>query len=301
MRNPLSIVVAYRNTSAGRDALRLGSRIAATGGGAMHIVAVTPEEAQRGTLAPRSAAYDRYLFDQTQEWLEAARELVPKDVEAHTHIEVNDSEAQGLLDATHRLGAKLIVIGTATGGLLGRFTLGSVSNVLLHSSDVAVALAPDNTREVSADEPISRISVAIGDLGGNRRMFATAAYLATERDVPVRLLTLAAVDRRRGREEEERVRTSSISVLDTAALQQLPQGIDVTTHVEVAARIDQAVEQVEWDPNEIVLIGSSRIAQAPTTFLGSTAAKLVRSLTVPMIVVPRDEQHRTDSAPRAGV
>jgi nucleotide-binding universal stress UspA family protein len=80
--------------------------------------------------------------------------------------------------------------------------------------------------------------------------------------------------------------------LDTAAIERLPENLRVTTQVEVAGQVDRAVDQVEWDPGEIALIGSSRLAQTRRTFLGSTAGKLVRTLPIPMIIVPRDEQIR---------
>ncbi|HWV50485.1 MAG TPA: universal stress protein, partial [Microbacterium sp.] len=42
-----------------------------------------------------------------------------------------------------------------------------------------------------------------------------------------------------------------------------------------------------WLPGEVVLVGSSRLAQPRRLFLGSTAAKMLHELPVPMIVVPR--------------
>jgi nucleotide-binding universal stress UspA family protein len=43
-----------------------------------------------------------------------------------------------------------------------------------------------------------------------------------------------------------------------------------------------------WDPEEIVLVGSSRLAATGQLFLGTTAAKMLRELPVPMVVVPRE-------------
>jgi nucleotide-binding universal stress UspA family protein len=296
----MPIMVAYRHSSAGRDALRVGARLARSRGTKLYIVSVIPREVEHDTFAPPSASYDRFVFDQMGGWLAEAASLVAGDIELHTEIEVSDSEEQGILDAAHRLHAKVIVLGTATGGLLGRFTLGSVSNALLHSSDVPVTLAPDDAREVAQDAPISRVTVAVGDLGGNRTLFDTAAFIASRRGIPVRLLTLATVDPGRGSAAADRARTQAVQTLGTAAVSSLPHDLDITTRVEVAGRIDQAVEQVDWDPAEIVLIGSSRLAQARSMFLGSTAAKLVRTLSVPMIVVPRDDVMRTGAADASG-
>jgi nucleotide-binding universal stress UspA family protein len=52
--------------------------------------------------------------------------------------------------------------------------------------------------------------------------------------------------------------------------------------------IEDAIEDLEWNKDEMVLIGSSRLAQRRQLFLGATASKMLRSLPVPMVVVPRE-------------
>ena len=52
--------------------------------------------------------------------------------------------------------------------------------------------------------------------------------------------------------------------------------------------IDDAITAIAWDPAEIVFVGSSRLAQPRRLFLGSTAAKMLRELPVPLVVVPRE-------------
>ncbi|WP_028245757.1 universal stress protein [Pseudoclavibacter soli] len=278
----MSIVVAYRDSTSGRDALMLGARLARTTADELHLVTVLPpaEDAKSasGFDARRSAA---------QQALDRARASVEAPTAAHGHVVIDPSVPAGLLTAAHQLDGRILVIGTARNGLLSRFSLGSVSNVLLHSSDVALALAPDNAREIGAEVPFVRVTVAVGDLGGNRSMFDTATLLAEPQETPVRLLTFKTVPGL-GDDALQRARHA----LDTAAIERLPENLRVTTQVEVAGQVDRAVDQVEWDPGEIALIGSSRLAQTRRTFLGSTAGKLVRTLPIPMIIVPRDEQIR---------
>jgi nucleotide-binding universal stress UspA family protein len=52
--------------------------------------------------------------------------------------------------------------------------------------------------------------------------------------------------------------------------------------------IEEAVDRLDWEDGEILLFGSSRLAQHRATFLGTTANRILRALPVPMIVVPRD-------------
>jgi len=55
--------------------------------------------------------------------------------------------------------------------------------------------------------------------------------------------------------------------------------------------IEDAVAQLSWEPGELAVVGSSRLAQPRRLFLGSTAAKMLHELPVPMVVVPRTRDH----------
>jgi nucleotide-binding universal stress UspA family protein len=72
-----------------------------------------------------------------------------------------------------------------------------------------------------------------------------------------------------------------------AARRRLPTGIETSAEVAEGPTIEDAVRGLEWHAGEIVLVGSSRLATPHHLFLGSTAAKMLRELPVPMIVVPR--------------
>ena len=53
---------------------------------------------------------------------------------------------------------------------------------------------------------------------------------------------------------------------------------------------------VEWHDGDIIMVGSSRLSAPRRLFLGSTAAKMLRVLDVPMVVVPRDQVGDEDPA-----
>ncbi|MFN8149497.1 MAG: universal stress protein, partial [Solirubrobacterales bacterium] len=72
-----------------------------------------------------------------------------------------------------------------------------------------------------------------------------------------------------------------------AAKAELPAGLDADVVVAAGESIEDAVAHLEWQGGEIVLVGSSRLAQPRRLFLGSTAAKMLREITVPVAVVPR--------------
>jgi nucleotide-binding universal stress UspA family protein len=286
------IVVGYTATKAGRDAVALGTRLAAASGSELHIVLVLPADS-RSVITPPNASYDRYLTTQADQWLADAAAKVPADVVHAQHVRFADSFGEGLLTAADELGATHIVIGAANGGLSRRHRLGTTATELLHSSDVPVVLAPRGARKVAATTGVTRLTVAIGTRPGADALLQEAVALATATGASLRLVSLVTVDL------PASVDTGVIRIAGAAhaddvlasAKAALPAGIASEIAVGRGDTIDEAVAQLDWDPGELVLVGSSRLAKPRHLFLGSTAAKMLRELPVPMIVVPRT---RTD-------
>ena len=50
---------------------------------------------------------------------------------------------------------------------------------------------------------------------------------------------------------------------------------------------EEALEEIEWDDGDVLMVGSSTIGQIARVFLGSRAWKIVRNSPVPVVVVPR--------------
>ena len=76
----------------------------------------------------------------------------------------------------------------------------------------------------------------------------------------------------------------------------VPAGHEASVAVAHGRTIEEAIDGLEWDDGEIMIVGSSRLAERNRMFLGSTANKVLRALPVPMVVVPRDYE-RVASAP----
>lgn len=282
------IVVGYTATKAGRDAVAVASRLAAASAAELDIVIVLPSEG-RSVITPPDAGYDRYLRDQADQWLREAAERVPGTIAHREHARYADSFAEGLVDAAGELGAGFIVVGAADGSSRGRHRLGSTSTQLLHSSDVPVVLVPRGARKISPDVGISRLTVAVGDRPGADVLMEEAVALATATGAPLRLLSLVTVDL------PPSVDTGVIRIAGAAhavdvlseTQQSLPAGLATEVVAARGAGIDEAVTHLDWQPGEVILVGSSRLAQPRRLFLGSTAAKMLHHIPVPMVVVPR--------------
>jgi nucleotide-binding universal stress UspA family protein len=282
-------IVGYTDTPAGADALALGVRLARSMGATLDIVIVLRSEA-RPTLTPSDAGYERFLHETAQGWLKEAAAVVPRDVPSEGHIVYAESFARGLLDTSRDLEGSMIIVGAARGGLLGRATIGSVAGALLHSAVVPVALAPEGSSSTVGLNAVSRITCAIGTRAGAGELLDAAVLAARAAHAPLRLISLVTLDMDDMAAQPavaERAATHAEQVLAYAA-EHLPQDLDVAVLTASGNRVEEAVSQVDWEPEELVFVGSSRLAKPSHIFLGSTAAKMLRELPVPMVVVPRD-------------
>jgi nucleotide-binding universal stress UspA family protein len=283
----VKFLVGYTATPAGADALALGVRLARAPGSELEIVLVL-DGGERATLTPTDPGNNSLLLEAAEGWLAQALALVPAGFSVRTHLEHADSLTQGLLAAAARLEANLIVVGAATHGLLGRFAIGSVASGLLHSSAIPVALAPEGTRLMNTDEPISRITCAVGTKAGAGGVLTAGILLARTVDAPLRLVSLVAIDRPGADAEAIQLAADHAQAVLDYATEHLMDGLDVTANVASGRSIEQAVRGLHWEPAEVAVVGSSRLAQPHRLFLGSIAAKMLRELPVPLIVVPRD-------------
>lgn len=284
------IVVGYTATKGGRDALALASRLARDTGATLEIVLVLPSDA--GTLVPPDAGFDGYLVDQAERWLARAVARLPVGISSTSHVRWAESFAEGLIGVADDLGADLIVIGSASGAKRGHHRLGSTATELLHSSDVPVVLAPGGERKIDPQAAVPRLTVAIGTRPGADALIDTATSLARALRVPVRLISLVTVDL------PANVDTGVVRVAGAAHAEEVLTRVraalgdlsEVDVLVGRGSSIEEAVRQLEWLPGELALVGSSRLAQPRRLFLGSTAEKMLRELSVPMVVVPRERR-----------
>ncbi|MEE3853541.1 universal stress protein [Gordonia sp. LSe1-13] len=286
----MKLLVAYLATPGGEDAVALAVTLARTVGASLDVTLVIPPGDPE---AASDAGHLSAILDETADkWLAEAAGLLPDDVRAETHVAVNENPASGLIAEAERLGSSILVVGGSGGGITGRHSLGSVVNDILHSSPIPVVLAPSGFRHTGSAR-IREITAAIGPRPGAETILDTAVDLSARGDLPLRLLSLVSRDDlpRRASDDEALARAIELSqrTLD-AAYTRLPGSIGVSSTVARGDSVEDAVGTVEWHEGDLILVGSSRLAAPDTLFLGSTAAKMLRVLAVPMVVVPRRDQ-----------
>jgi nucleotide-binding universal stress UspA family protein len=294
----VTLVVGYAPEGRSRAALHFAGSLARSAGEEVVVCAVVPVPWPPGP-ARVDAEYRDHLEHAAQEALEEARARLPADLDADFVVEHARSAPAGLLDVAEARQAEAVVVGSSSVGALGRVSLGSASNRLVHSSPIPVALAPRGYR-CAPDMRVRRVTAAFGGSAGADDLAVAAAGLAARLGASLRLASFAVRPRA--------PYTAGVGRIgDEAAVEEWAEAIrgaadtalaDVREHVphapdELDAVIgrgetwDEAIEDVEWGDGDFLVVGSSSIGPLRRVFLGSRASKIVRRSPVPVAVVPR--------------
>jgi nucleotide-binding universal stress UspA family protein len=291
----MTMVVAYAPDGRGRAVLHLAATLARSGGDDVVLCAIVPLP-WPPSPARVDAEYQSYLENTAHEALEQARGRLPEDLPVTQLVQHARSAPAGLLEAAERHDARLIVAGSATAGGTGYVSLGSVTSRLLHSSPIPVALAPRGFR-ARPNTGVTRVTAAFG--GGDDDLVVAAAGVSARVGASLRIASFAvrprppftagvgrfaddAMERQWAQEIQAAARATLEKVTDLPAV---PPDLEaVIGHGETW---DEALEDVEWDDGDVLVVGSSSIGPVARVFLGSRASKIVRHSPVPVVVVPR--------------
>lgn len=276
----MRLLVGYLATKGGADAVAVATMIARTIDASIDLAMIVPEDVISDALAP-SGGYHEHVRHQAERWLAEAAATIT-DIPVNTHVVAHESFAEGLIELAEKLAVSAIVVGGSGGGIIGSLSLGAVVNELLHASPVPVVLSPRGARHVIAPR-VREVTCAIGSRPGAAEVFRTAIEATARAGVPLRLVSLVALDEGRG---SAAVDHAQRYVEEAKA--SLPANVEVTSVVAEGATIEDAVTRLDWHDGDVILVGSSRLAQPRRLFLGSTAARMLRVLRVPVVVVPRE-------------
>lgn len=306
------IIVGYSATSTGQDALHLGIAMARGRDAHLFLVMVAPEDSAFASVQPFDHSYGRILDEQMQQWLDEAAATVPGDIEVSTHIIPAESAPEGLIAATRALDAGLIVTGSRSGGLLRRHRLGTMASHLLHAAQVPLALAPTGYRHPG---PVGHVTAMFGPRRGATDLIGEAILTARHRDIPLRLVSLVTMDRAGRTDPPTGVAGPSGDVEDEVLGElevygnsrlaedaaELVAAHRASTVIARGRDVADAMAGLDWSDDEIVLVASSRLAPRGRLFLGSTATRMLRVATVPVIVVPSGYSMHHTTAPSGPV
>lgn len=243
--------------------------------------------------------YQRALHQRAEAAIAAARAVVPDDI-AVTEVVLDASSARkGLLQVCEDHDALRLVVGAAREAEHGQLTLGSISQGLMQSAHLPVAIAPHGFT-IHPGDRLSRITAAYSGSETSGELILGAAAIAAEAGVAVRIasfamrpqaITTAAIGLEIQdeviEEWENVIRAHADELLGAiAGLERQPAAVEVS--VGVGESWGEAMRSIEWLANEVLLVGSSSLGALARVSLGSHATKILRNSPVPVVVVPRN-------------
>jgi nucleotide-binding universal stress UspA family protein len=293
----MTLVVGFSPEGRSRAVLHLAAMLAHSAEDELLLCAVVPLP-WPPSPARVDAEYREYLERVANDALAEARARLPDDIAARTLVHHARSAPAGLLEVAERHDAPLIVAGSSSAGHAGRVSLGSVSDRLLHTSPVPVALAPRGYRSKPGAR-VLRVSAAFGGSGHAGDLVVGAAGVAARVGASLRIVSFAVRARPpytagvgSGPEHQviaqwaEEIEGSARAALDEVELlPEAPERLEAV--VGYGETWDDALEDVEWEDGDVLVVGSSSVGPIARVFLGSRASKIVRRSPVPVVLVPR--------------
>jgi len=293
----MTMIVGYAPDERGKSAVHLAAMLARASGDDVVVCAVVPAPWQPG-MARVDAEYQAYLDSVADRALDEARALVPDDIAATFLRHRARSAPAGLLEVAGEHAANLVVLGSSSAGVFGHVVLGSVSDRLLHSSPISVALAPRGFR-CKDGSTVARVTAAYDGSAHADRLVVAAADIATRLAASLRIASFAVWSRvaytsRLGTEPEDLVLQEWTATMGER-LREVRQQVgslaapprDVTTVIGHGESWAAAIDDVAWDDGDVLVVGSSPIGPLAQVFLGSRATKILRHSPVPVVLVPR--------------
>jgi len=296
----MTLVVGFPPGKDDWSSIELGATLAKSAGTDLLVVTVVPSVWPTPVAGHTDREFEDWAEQQGAAAVAEANAILAEhcpEVAAVARWTPGRSVASTLLQQAEEVAASMVVVGSGSTGSYGRVHPGAIGDWLLHSSHIPVAVA---THGYAATEHgrVRRVSCAFrGDDRSIRTVERTAAICA-DIGASLRLVTFAV----RGRtvytagistHTEDMVLDRWVSQAQTAqdeVLKKLRESGNAPTEVESVVAAGRtwgaAIDRLDWDRDEVLVLGSSDAGVIERIFLGSNASKIVRHSPVPVIVVP---------------
>lgn len=291
----MTVLVGYSPQESGAAALELGVVLARSLDEPLVVTTVVASPYVE-TRAPVDGDYLGLLRLWAERSLGTAKAAVPSDVHASFEVTEASSISSGLADAAARHQVSMVVLGSSAKGLTGRITLGSVIDALTHGSRWPLALAPRGYRAAD-DERIDRITVLFSHAAAIDRLLTPARDLAQRLEVSVRFASFLVRPLRR---EAGLIEPSADDLVVNAWASRTRSDLSALVRERVGGEDSEerfvvgdgltwaeAASDVPWREGDLAVIGPASSAPLSRVFLGLRASKILRSLPVPVLLVPR--------------
>jgi nucleotide-binding universal stress UspA family protein len=286
----MHLTVGYLATSTGDDGVALASALAKTFDADVDVVLVVRQEFPDGH--PGRAEYQQLLVERGEEWISRAIDRLTADgVSASSNVFVGESFAESLIGFAEQKDSDLIVVGGARDGFFGGHTIGPVTGALLHSSPIPVALAPRGYAD-DPDEAFLTVTAAVPTRPGDDNPLPFSITLASAAGLAIRMLSLVSAENLAEADSAHEVRQLQVRAAEenlVVAARALPDAPEIESLVADGMTLESALKKLRWDDGDLLVVGSSRFAAPRRIFLGSTAARILAGVDVPVVVIPRGD------------
>jgi nucleotide-binding universal stress UspA family protein len=286
------LIVGYDASAEAQDALELGKSLAALADAELILAAVLPLKDEAIGVEARGDP-DR-LFEA----------VLPRltGLNVKTRAVSGKPAADALRELAEHEGANAIMLGSTHRGPVGRIYPGSVAERLLHGAPCAVAVAPRGFAARAGGEPrvlavgfdASPESQAALELAGELAAAAEATlrvvavhepFTATSAGIaPMGTYDVGAVTQREAMQER----------LDEA-LAGLPAELRAKGLLLKGGAAEELLKETELGV-DLLVMGSRGHGPLGRVLLGAVSAKVVRSASCPVLVMPRSASHEPGRA-----
>jgi nucleotide-binding universal stress UspA family protein len=288
----VTILVGYPTNRRAKAVLSLAGMLARSNGEDVVVCTVLPRPWLPG-IVREDSEFRAYIDELADSALALAREDMPKDVAVQFTTTLARSTPTGLLEAAKQHNASTIVVGSAM-GLIEHITVSSIADRLLHSSPIPVAIATRGFR--ASGSKVGRVTLAFTGSEQSYALVEAAESLAAQFGAELRLASFAVElsppETARFRTEESAVIAEWTKNIRSAAAEAVEADEEAGRRVPefvvgYGRDWEEALDDIEWRPADLLVIGSSESGPVARVFLGSRATKIIRHTPVPVIVVPR--------------
>ena len=291
----MKLVIGVADDATSVDAVAFGATMARSFGAEVSVVSVsaTADEYINDHLDPRS---HEQRSDEAVVLVEsvAARLSEEHGVRAQTVVHHHRSLGVGLSEIAAELGADMVVVGSGPGGSIGRFSMGSTTNQLLHHCTTPLILVPSGYARHPVDG-IRRVLVAFAQGQEGEVALARGVELARTANLPLRVVTILVRHRvygsDLGADAEGSVLTASLEMLRAHQEHALAlvdtEGLEISNDILVGDSPQSAMGREDWEPGDLLVVASAAGGILGRVFLGDMNFKILRAATVPAMVLPR--------------
>ncbi len=294
----MTILIGLAPGQRDEAAVHVGALLARSSGEGVIVVAVVPApwppdpyQGDKEYLAFQEARAEKALA-------RARDHLTAGSIDAECLLLRAESVPAGLLQVIEDRQVSAVALGSSSTGLLGRVMLGGVAERIVHATERPVVVAPRAFHQPGAAR-VSRISVAVGRADHDGGLVAQAASTAHDMSAPLRVVCFAV---RPMAEYVATVEPGTEHLVTDEWVKRLEEDIATSlastsnqsgrsdswaeTVVGQGGSWSDALHDVVWNDGDLLVVGTST-GPLSRLYLGSHAAKIVRSSPVPVLLMPR--------------